>query len=212
MNALFRHILLAIRAMVSFSALAEDEPHDTVYFYITWHQMFSENPDTMIVDPVLDVFSPFEIYVETSDKDVNKRIKNEYIAATLGDSTWLINSHYLRKFFKGDSKKLHGYVPLFFNEKVAYAVAEEYRYAEIGDMGFSVFSTHNYYIDFVQRLVLRLDSKKLSTLLADYPDLRMRYEGMNDNDKTSIMNDFFDRFVARATEDYTRSDILNVVE
>lgn len=212
MRNLTLNITIVLASLVSLQAKAAEEWSDTLFFYKTWQQVFETAPDTMIVGPVIDAFSPFELYFETGDKKADNRIKKEYIAATIGDTTWLINSHYLKEGFKGDSKKLHGYVPLFFDEKVAYAVGEEYMYAEVGDMAFNVISTYNYYIDFRSRKVLRIDSEKLSALLADYPDLRMRYEGMNDYKKTSIINDYFLKFVDRATEDPMRPDILKLVD
>ena len=207
-----RHIALILLATASLTAVAQDEPHDTVYFYTTWTQIFDMAPETMVVDPAIDVYSPFELYVETGDKKANKRIKNEYIAASLGDSTWLVNSNYLKENFKGDSKDLYGYVPLFFSEKVAYAVAEECWYAERGNVSYNVLSTHNYYIDFAQHMVTRIDAKALSALLADYSDLRMRFEGFMDNNKSAILNDFFYRYVDRANEDVLRPYILDLVE
>lgn len=209
----FRSIIALVLAFCSLHCAADEcVERDTVYFYNSWEQMMQVEPDTMIIDLAIDFFSPFELYFESSDKKANTRIKKEYIAATLGDSTWLVNSNYLRKNFKGDSKNLHGYVPVFFNEKVAYAVAEEYSYAELGDIAFNVISTYNYYIDFNRQKVIRVDEKSLSAILADYYDLRMRYEGMNDNGKSAIINDFFLQFVDRATEDPMRPDITEFID
>ena len=207
-----RHIALILLATASLTAVAQEEPHDTVYFYTTWTQIFDMAPETMVVDPAIDVYSPFELYVETGDKKANKRIKNEYIAASLGDSTWLVNSNYLKENFKGDSKDLYGYVPLFFSEKVAYAVAEEYSYAELGDIAFNVVSTYNYYIDFKRHKVIKVNEKTLGNLLADYHDLRMRYESMSNSNKSAIINDFFLQFVDRATDDPMRPDITEFID
>ena len=208
------HIIAALLLALCSLHCAADEcvERDTVYFYNSWEQMMQVEPDTMITDLAIDFFSPFELYFESSDKKANKRIKKEYIAATLGDSTWLINSNYLREYFKGDSKNLHGYVPVFFSEKVAYAVAEEYSYAELGDIAFNVISTYNYYIDFKRHKVIRVDEKTLSAILTDYNDLRMRYEGMKDKGMSAIVNDFFMQFVDRATEDPMRPDILDLLD
>lgn len=212
MRIVSRHtLLLLLLASASFGALALDEPQDTVYFYTSWRQLMDATPDTMIVDAMIDVYSPYELYFETDNKKVNKRIKKEYIAASLSDSVCLVNSNYLKGNFKGDSKKLHGYVPLFFNETVAYAVAEECIYAELGDVGLNVITTFNYYIDFQRRKVFRIDDKKLSILLADYPNLKMSFEGMVERKKTSVINHFFFRYVDRATDDLTRPEILELV-
>jgi len=202
--------------MLAFCSLhcAADEciERDTVYFYNSWEQMMQAVPDTMIIDLAIDYFSPFELYFESSDKKANKRIKKEYIAATLGDSTWLINSNYLREYFKGDSKNLHGYVPVFFSKKVAYAVAEEYSYAELGDIAFNVVSTYNYYIDFKRHKVIKVNEKTLGNLLADYHDLRMRYESMSNSNKSAIINDFSLQFVDRAADDPMRPDITEFID
>ena len=206
----FSVIMLLLPSLPAMAA--QDEPVDTVFFYGSWEQMLDAEPDTMITAPMIDVYSPFELYFETLDKKANKRIKKDYIAATLGDSTWLINSNYLRKNFKGDSKKLHGYVPLFFNDKVAYAVAEECAYAEIADVGFNVISNYHYYIDFKQRKVLRIDSNRMCELLADYPDLRMRYESMQSYKSYSIINDFLLQYIDRVTDDFMRPYILDLVQ
>lgn len=212
MSNLSRHLFLVVLAISALCAHAEDEPRDTVYFYGSWQQIFDAQPDTIIVDPAIDQYSPFELYFEVGNKIVNKRIKNEYVAAALGDTTWLINSNYLKDNFKGDAKRLHGYVPLFFNEKVAYAVAEEYMTAELGDVGLTVISTYNYLIDFKQRKVLKVDDKMLSKLLTDYHDLQMRYEGMRDYEMQRIINDYFLQYVDRIAEDPTRLGILDYLD
>ena len=208
------HIIAALLLALCSLRCAADEcvERDTVYFYNSWEQMMQVEPDTMITDLAIDFFSPFELYFESSDKKANKRIKKEYIAATLGDSTWLINSNYLREYFKGDSKNLHGYVPVFFSEKVAYAVAEEYSYAELGDIAFNVISTYNYYIDFKQHKVIRVDEKTLSAILTDYNDLMMRYEGMKDYKKRHIIEDYFFKYIDRASDDVMHPYILDLVE
>ena len=208
-----RSIAVLLLAFCSLQCAADKcVERDTVYFYNSWEQMLLAEPDTMITDLALDFFSPFELYFESSDKKADKTIKKEYIAATLGGSTWLVNSNYLKQYFNGDSKKLHGYVPVFFNEKVAYAVVEECSYAELGDIAFNVIATYNYYIDFNRRKVIRVDEKTLSAILADYQDLRMRYEGMNNKGWSSIIKDFFLQFVDRATDDIMRPDILGLLD
>lgn len=207
-----RNIALILIAFCSLHCAADEcAERDTVYFYDSWEQMLQVEPDTMMIDLAIDYYSPYELYFESSDKKVNKRIKKEYVAASLGDSTWLINSDYLKECFKGDSKNMHGYVPVFFNEKVAYAEIEEYSYAELGDVAFNVVSTHFYYIDFNQHKVIRIDEKTLSNLLADYQDLRMRYEGMGNKDKSSVIRDYFFKYVDRVTDDYMRPYILDIL-
>lgn len=212
MKDYLRYLLLVLLVLGSLRAAAQDEPVDTVYFYASWEQIFNQQPDVMLVDAMIDFNSPFELYFKSKDKMINKKIKKEYVAATLGDSTWLVNSNYLKANFKGDSKKLHGFVPLYFNDKLAYAVGEDCFFAEVAGLGFNVHATYSYYIDFAQHRVSKLDAKSLSALLTDYPDLRMRYESMKDNDRTAIINDFFNQYIERANNDDLRPYILDLVE
>ena len=46
------------------------------------------------------------------------------MALSQGDSIWLINSKYLKKNFKGDVKGLDGFIPVFFNDRVAFIMAD----------------------------------------------------------------------------------------
>lgn len=208
-----RTIAVLLLAFCSLHCVADEcVERDTAYFYNSWEQMLLAEPDTMITDLALDFYSSFELYFASNDKEANKKIKKEYISATLSDGTWFINSNYLKEHFKGDSKKLHGYVPVFFNEKVAYAVVEECSSTELGDIPFNVIAPYNYYIDFNRRKVLRVNEKTLSAILADYQDLRMRYEGMNNKGWSSIIKDFFLQYVDRATDDIMRPDILALLD
>ena len=60
--------------------------------------------------------------------------------------------------------------------------------------------------------MIRLDVKALTALLADYPDLRMRFEGMKDNDRNAILNEFFYRYIDRVNNDVMRPYILDLLE
>jgi hypothetical protein len=51
----------------------------------------------------------------------------------------------------------------------------------------------------------------LSELLSEYHDLQMRYEGMKDYKKREIIEDYFYKFIDRATEDIMRPYILDLV-
>ena len=213
MKNCLKNLLMAVTLAVGWlqCAAVQSVENDTVYFYETWEQMFMLEPDTMIVNPVIEDYSPYEIYLKTNDKKINKKIDKVYIAACLGDSLWVINNKYLRKNFKGDSKKLHGYIPLVFNEKMAYAINEEWFYASIGDIDFSVYDDYYYYIDFEHGKVRYIDHKALSGLLTDYPDLKMRFESMKDYKEMSIVKDYFLQYVDRVSDDVMRPEILDLV-
>ena len=69
-----------------------------------------------------------------------------------------------------------------------------------------------YYIDFVNREVLRVTPKVLSDLLEDYHDLQMRYEGMKDYKKSEIIEDYFFKYIDRAVNDVMRPSVLDLME
>lgn len=215
-------LLVALAALLPFHATAQDEIQDTVYFYTSWEHMLELTPEAVVVNPMIDPITPFEVYIETEDDRYNTRISEDFIAATLGDSIWLINSDCLKRQFKGDAKKLNGFIPVFFNEKVAYLV-----YAGMGnrkvsllDVLFGVdeydttmeFNVDYYYIDFLNRKVIKITPSTLSELLAEYHDLQMRYEGMKNYKDSEIIEDYFFKYIDRASQDFMRPYIVDLVD
>lgn len=210
-----RNIVLAVAALASFQGVAQTEPHDTVYFYNTWEQILTQTPAAVILDPWIDPITPYEVIIETADENYNQIIWDEHIAATIGDSIWLINSEYLQREFKGDVKRLNAFVPFFFNDKVAYAIS-------VGSLSVKdiLFGTDDsyysgevdyYYFDFFNHKVLKITPAVLIDLLEDYHDLQMRYEGMKDYKKRHIIEDYFFKYIDRATQDVMRPYILDLM-
>ena len=211
-------ILLAFMALASFHASAYTVPHDTIYFYSTWQEILDVQPVAMIVDPVCDAVSPYEIYIETGLDNVNEKIRKDYIALSQGDSLWLINGDYLKRNFGGDAKNINGFSPFFFDEKTAFVVSP--RPLNVKDIllgnnvdGMTSYGTPEYYyIDFLNKRVERVTYTYLDKLLEDYRDLQMRYEGMKDYKKSYIIEDFFFKFVDRVSQDIMRPYILDLVD
>ena len=206
-------IVLMVLAMTSIQAVAltSEMPHDTIYFYNTWEQMFNEEPVIALVDPWIETITPYDVVITTDDSRISERV----VAATLGDSIWLINTHYLRQNFGGDAKKLSDFVPLYFNEKVAFVVSDAAM--SVKDILFGPSEDYYpegdyFYIDFQNRKVLKVTPTVLSALLEDYHDLQMRYEGMKDYKKRHIIEDYFFKYVDRATQDFMRPTILELVD
>ena len=54
--------------------------------------------------------------------------------------------------------------------------------------------------------------KFLVKLLADYPDLKMRFEGLKDQKSQFVIMDFFLDYVERACDDPMRPLIIDLVE
>ena len=213
---LLRHLVLFLIAATAFCASADNEPRDTVYFYDTWQQMLEMSPSAMIVSPIIETENPYEVDIYTTQDDY--RLYN-HLAATIGDSIWLVSTAYLQTNFEGDSEKPCGgrflYVPLFFNEKVAYLMAPTYGIKEILFGPMEVTSSNDvdyYYFDFKNRELRKVSSSVLSELLEDYHDLQMRYEGMKDYKKKYMIEEFFMRYVDRASQDFMRPYIIDLVE
>jgi len=216
-------IAMAALLMVSMQLRAETMPHDTVFFYKTWQQILDKDPEAVIIDPWIEVYTPFELYIETTDEKLNKSMREDYVAATLGDSTWLISSDYVKQNFKGDVKKLSGFMPLMFNDKVAYFLffnvnawnmsVVDILFGETASEGSSSeYAPDIFYMDFKNHKVKKLTPEVLSGLLEDYHDLQMRYEGMKDYKKRPIIEDYFYKYIDRATDDIMRPYILDLVE
>lgn len=210
--------IVVVAALCSLHCNANETTHnDTVYLYDTWQQLFDQEPMGLIVNPPLFAVTPYEIYFDSGDYELDELMLKEHLAISLGDSILLMSSHYFRKNFKGDAKNLNGFVPIFFNEKMAYLT---YQSTTIKDILFgksiidenTTFNVDFYYIDFEKREVKKVTASYLSELLEDYHDLQMRYEGMKDYKKQYIIQDYFYKYVDRATKDFMRPYILDLIE
>ena len=216
-----RIISVVTLALLGNQAMAvEANAHDTVYFYKSWEQMLDMVPDAYVVDPMIYFDSPYDIEILINDNQLDESIKKSYIAATLGDSIWLINTSYLKRSFKGDVKKLNNYAPVFFNDKVAYLTYVGYGdnlslktvlFGNFEDVDYSELMDY-YYIDFFQHKVRKVTPEVLSELLEDYHTLQMRYEGMKDYKKRYIIEDYFMKYIDRASQDIMRPYILDLVK
>lgn len=211
-----KFILLALVASCSMQAQAE-EPHDTIYFYDNWAQILFMEPSGGFMDPFIALYTPYEIGIETGVDRIDQAIRRTHIAATIGDSIWLINSEYLKREFLGDTKKLREFMPFFFSDKVAYItyVGEgdnlDLKHILFGDTEIDYEEIVDYYfIDFQHKKVVKITPSSLSELLEDYHDLQMRYEGMKDYKKREIMLDYFFKYIERANQDVMKPYILDL--
>ena len=196
---------------------AQSQERDTVFFYDSWGDMFDVSPSGMIISPIIECETPYAVDIFTTTDDYRLY---KHLAATIGDSIWLVSSHYLMQNFKGDIRHInYKFMPVFFNDKIAFFYYVGYGqnlsvkslllgegdvdYSEIVDV---------YYIDFLKHTVRKVTPEVLSELLEDYHDLKMRYEGLKDYKKREIIFDYFNKYVERATDDIMRPYILDLVK
>lgn len=205
-----RHIMIFVAAMATLNVMAVEEPNDTVCLYYTWEQILDMEPDTVLINPFIDVCTPYEVYIETGERNIDSKIRMNYIAASLSDSVWVINSEYLRKMFGCRRNSIQGYVPVFFSEKTAFITAQEIE--EVPGFSITKLKERYYYIDFVNRKVKKITSKSLYKLLEDYSDLQQRFVNMNDCDDDRVIKVFFLMYIDRANEDTMRPNILDLVD
>ena len=203
----FKHIILLAAVLLSFQAAMgqEEMSRDTIYFFQTWEQMLMDVPANIYDFPDELPPVPDELHFYFEDDSINNLINDEYLAAAQGDTLWYINTRYLAKHFDMGDLAKKGYVTIFFDDKVAY-LQVFYFYAYEG------IDCSYYYLDFKNRKVLTVNHKTLRALLNDYPDLRMRFDGMKDNKSSRIVDEFFFRYIDRASQDITRPYILDLIE
>lgn len=220
MRNIYKYLLISLASIIYMMpnhASATTMPHDTIYFYESWKQMLEVEPVAMVVDPIFDIYSSGEIYLETGMNKTNDLIREKYIAFSLGDSLWYMNTEYIKKNFSGDTKNMNGFCPVFFNEKVAYVVSNaplSFKNILFGTYpdGITEIEVDNYHLDFLNHRVKRVTPEYLVELLGDYHNLQMRYEGMKNYKKHEIIEDYFFKFIDQATDDIMRPNIIDLTK
>jgi len=210
-----------------YSSRDNDEGTDTLWVYNSWNSLFVNGPDTMAVNPNIEYYSPFNIKFKVTEKNnkiLKKMVEKTSIVTSIGDSVWMINSRYLRDSLSGAYNKVfENYVPLYFNEKIAFV---QFIYTEIsylpyeidtfeglwagvgrngifdaGDYGF--VAVPHFIIDFNSKSLNLVDRNYLLYLLERYPDMKRRYEMMQDQSEYYMINQFFWDYVDRVSSDPT---------
>ena len=148
------HITMIVMALVMSHPVASAQ----VYFYDTWHQIFDMTPVKSTFRSSVRMISGYEFYFGEEGSAIDTEA-GKHIAAELCDTIWLINSKYLKRAFKGDGSMLRGYVPLFFNERFAYAIYKPWDNPNC--------DVEYYYIDFQNRRVDRAIEDVMRPLILD---------------------------------------------
>ena len=198
---------------VFFLGAGKASAQDTLMVYNSWEAIFDQWPDTVIVNPDIEAYTPCTIDIDSRDKETKKTLDNA-VAVALGDTIWLINTQWLKHNFSGDCKKMDCWVPLYFSAKVAFVQWTRYD-ANVGmsllgaifgdeelfNKDYETTIPELYLINFEDQVVEKIDHKVLSRLLSYYPDLQRRYEGMKDYKKTYMINTFFLDYINRLNDD-----------
>lgn len=210
------------------TAAAAPVPHDTVQVYCSWQAVLNHEPDTVAIDPKIQVNSPFDFSIEAQgkgSKPLKRILKQQAVAVTIGDSLWLMSSDWIKHNFKGDCGAFSRFVPLYFNSKVAF-VQFRRNNATIGgallnslvtgltgiDFGVGMGDGYNgrppkfYLLDFGEGRVRVVDHDLLLSLLDRYPDMKRGYMGRKDAEKTPMVNEYFMMWVDRISADPSVAD------
>ena len=216
-------IVAMVALLASASMEAQTEGNDTLMVYKSWEAIFDLMPDTIVANPLIKVRSDFDFEFKASSRDakaVSKMLKNEAVAVCMGDTLWLINSDWLKRYFKGDCKHFSRYVPLYYTGKIAFVQFQRDEPTVGGfllnvlidgilgaDSGIGMGDGYNgetpklYWIDFDNLRVREVNKKLLLELLEPYPDLLQRYTFRENQDETYLINEFFLDYVNRLNQD-----------
>ncbi len=175
------------------------EPTDTLMVYKSWQAVADGRCDIRLVDPYIYVESPWEVYFDGDRDDVNRALYNDAVAVALGDSIWMINTERLKHHFDGNLSELAGYAPMLFNDK---AVMIEHARPTASFWNDDTFTEPElYWVDFELGHVFKLNDKTMSSLLAPYHNLQMRYDGMKDRKKQDVIRYFLELYLRRIALD-----------
>jgi len=232
---LITSLFFAVAAMQANAQFYSDRDHDsgtdTLCVYNSWQSVFYNGPDTLAINPNVEIYSPFHYKFKPTEKDskpLRKMIEKQSVAVAIGDSLWLVNSKFIKDSLSGPYNDMFDdYLPLFFNEKIAFIqyLSTEISYLshEIDDFnglggymgvgrssffatGEGYYNVAHFVIDFENKTLFLVDKNYLLFLLDRYPDLKRRYEMMQDQNQFYLINEFFWYYVDRLEQELTPPD------
>jgi len=209
-----------------YSNRKHDEGTDTLMVYNSWNSIFNDGPDTVAINPNVEIYSPFHYKFKPTEKDrkpLAKMIEKQSVAVSIGDSVWLVNSKYLRDSLSGAYNKFfQDYLPLYFNDKIAFFqfLSTDISYLDVEidnfeglqdyvgvgassvlDYGYGVADVAHFVIDRESKNVFLVDRDYLLFLLDRYPDMKRRYEMMQGQNEFYLINQFFWDYVNRLEQE-----------
>ena len=225
-NMLAMLVLIAALASVChsqyYTSRKHDQGTDTLMVYNSWKSVFFDGPDTVAINPNVEIYSPFQYKFKPTEKDrkpLAKMIDRQAVAVAIGDSVWLVNSKYLKDSLSGPyNSYFEDYLPLYFNEKIIFFqyLATEISYlgveidnfenlqyyvgvgrSSILDFGSGWIDVAHFVIDVENKTVYLVDRDYLLFLLERYPDMKRRFEMMQGQNEFYLINQFFWDYVDR---------------
>lgn len=230
---LLASLLAGVAQAQYYSDRKHDEGADTLMVYNSWQSLFYNGPDTVAINPNIEIYSPFQYKFKPTEKDhkpLSKMIEKQSVAVAIGDSVWFVNGKYLKDNLQGGyNKYFHDYLPLFFCEKIAFlqylpteidyldAEIDNFQnlqyYAGVGRSSVleypgGVADVAHFVIDLENETVYLVDKNYLLHLLDRYPDMKRRFEMMQGQNEFSLINEFFWDYVDRICQDPYAPDIV----
>ena len=202
-------ILLCVMSVTAGMAQDVKLRHDTLRIYSSWQSLMNDAPHTLLVNPVLtygDESNRLNISSAggQSKKFVEANIKQSMAVVLIADSisSCYANCAWLNKYMEEGVGQLgyEGFLPMYFNGKMAYVVLSDYFYPTRWERDVVVYQRY-YHLDFEKRCVHEITPKYLLSLLNRYPDLRLRYEGSKRKKDEDMINDFLEKYMNRIAAD-----------
>lgn len=224
MRAVLFYILLTFLGLRSYAqaadeARADTTAYDTVYIYSNWKSIMANDPAAAYSGPIVYYNNELETEVFTSDAESQLVVDNQAIAANIGDTLWLANTNYINKVFNNKREWFLNYIPLYFTEKIAFVkfwngYPSEYYMRLMPNKKVETIFTYDcqssfFILDFIDRQLVELNYKVLTSLLARYPDLQMRYLAMKRYKAQDVVDFYFMQYIDRLKND---DDALTIIE
>lgn len=201
--------------------VADSVELDTVYVYQSWESILSHQPDAAYSGPIVYENNELEQRVFLPDAKTDSVVNVNGVAICIGDSLWMLNTAYLYQNFDVKFDWFDHYIPLYFTDKIAFVKYWNQYPTDyyIRPMPYNQFErvwlydckASFYLLDFVDRRVVQLNHKVLSSLLLRYPDLHRRYTGMKKYKDPEVVDFFFMQYIDRLKTDEEALTILEQI-
>ena len=192
---------------------------DTVYVYQSWESILSHQPDAAYSGPIVYHNNELELRVFAPDTETDSIINVKSVAVCIGDSLWMLNTAYLYQNFDMKFDWFTHDIPLYFTPQIAFVkywnqYPSEYYIRPMPNATYDRIYLYDckasfFILDFINKSLVELNHKVLSSLLLRYPDLRCRYLGMKHYKDPEVVDFFFMEYIDRLKTD---EQVLSILE